>query len=422
MQPIPPSTRCLVINRWDDDFAAYHRYIDHHRHRVAYITHMRGSSALFPELAAHIEIVPDLDDGDAVHEAALRCRDKLGGVDKVIALSEFDLICASRLRAELNVAGALPDEVARFRDKTVMKHAVLAAGLRAPAFARLEDAEEVEALIWSKGFPLMVKPKAGAASIGCHRVDTRDEFDRLSSSLAQDEYECEEFIEGPIFHVDGLVAKGRIIFAKASRYINTCYAFSQGKPLGSILLDPGEPARALCAFTGDCLAALGLSDGAFHLEVISGAAGLCFLEVGARVGGGEIPFIMRDLFGVDLFREWVRIEFGHEEIRIDAAADQHRSVGFLMLPEPVGTRLTARSGSLIGRVPGLYEEVLPPVGHVFDGSGGYDSILGRFRYHAASENEVEAAIDATLRAYTYQLQDIGRGGIRSDPAALSACE
>lgn len=295
--------RCIVLNRWDDDFAAYHRYIDHNLHRVAYITMPRGAVRLAPELAAHIEVVADLTDIAGVTAAMQRCQHALGGIDRIIALSEFDLLLAASMRAEFGVPGATPEQVAKFRDKTVMKAAVLAAGLRAPRFARLDDAIAVNALTARTGFPLMVKPRMGAASVGCHHVNSYAEFDRLRNTLALADYECEEFISGPIFHVDGLIKQGTLRFIKASRYVNTCYDFAQGRPLGSILLNTGDRERALCDFSRRCLAALGLDDGAFHLEVIGEDDGFCFLEVGARVGGGEIPFLMRDLFGVDVYRE-----------------------------------------------------------------------------------------------------------------------
>lgn len=40
---------------------------------------------------------------------------------------------------------------------------------------------------------------------------------------------------------------------------------------------------------------------------------------------------------------------------------------------------------------------------MFDGHGGYETLLGRFRYRAASAETVHAAIDETLRLCTYEL-------------------
>jgi hypothetical protein len=56
-----------------------------------------------------------------------------------------------------------------------------------------------------------------------------------------------------------------------------------------------------------CLDALDLDDGPFHLERFKRAPGeSAFLEVGPRSGGAEVPFIHRDLFGIDLLGEAFR--------------------------------------------------------------------------------------------------------------------
>lgn len=103
----------------------------------------------------------------------------------------------------------------------------------------------------------------------------------------------------------------------------------------------------------------------------------------------------------------MRIEFGVEpEITV---ADNTSGGGFLMLPEPIGKRLIAYA-SPMGLVEGLYEAVFAPIGHTFDGKGGYENILGRFRYRGRNEASVESAIEKTLRIYQYELADEHVGG------------
>lgn len=404
MNTIQPE-RCLILNRWDDEFAAYHRYIDHEFHRIAYIASPTSVAPLHTEFAVHIEVVPDLNHLPSVVDAARRCRHVLGGLDRIIALSEADLEVAAELRAQFKVQGPLPSYIARFRDKTLMKQAVLDAGIRAPAFARLADVSGVEAMIRDCGFPLMLKPNVGTSSIGCHIVQSRAEFERLRAVLPLADYECEEFVNGMVLHVDGVFIRDEFAYVKPSRYINSCYDFAHGRPMASIALAEGEFANELRTFAKKCLIALNLSKSAFHLELINAADGPCFLEIGARVPGGDIPFVIRDVFGVDLVREWLRVEFEDESAYAGPAiihSDIHSCGGWLRLPEPVGKRLAARN-SLVGKITGLYQEVLPLVGHVFDGSGGYISSLGGFRYRGPDEMTVESAIMETLRSYSYVL-------------------
>lgn len=54
----------------------------------------------------------------------------------------------------------------------------------------------------------------------------------------------------------------------------------------------------------------------------------------------------------------------------------------------------------------LYASVVPDIGHLFDGHGGYDTILGRFRYRGESEAQIEAAIMETLLGFSYRLDEV----------------
>ncbi|SIT43573.1 putative biotin carboxylase [Paraburkholderia ribeironis] len=405
-------SRIVVLNRWSDGLATYHRYIDHAVHNVAYVCTPNGAAALRASRIAHVEQLSDILDEDALHEAVLACHEALGGIDRLIALSEFDLITAARLRNSFNIPGELPDTVVRFRDKAVMKYAVAAAGLRVPRFAALEDlAFPKPGAIDVMRFPIIVKPRNGAASIGVRRVDTRAQFDVLWPTLPLVEYECEEYIDGPVYHVDGFMLNGAFLIARASRYVNTCLQFEQGKPLGSVMLDLGPLNDALLAFAEASLRALALSNGPFHLEIIGGGDGLYFLEVGTRVGRGEIPFLFHDLYGVDLFDLWVAQQSGDEarfaaqaQAAIAASASPARG-GFLMLPEPVGKVFV--DAQLPQGIPALYGAVFPTRHHFFDGAGGYETtILARFRYRGASEDEIATAIHATLRDFRYTLAEI----------------
>ncbi|HVK94731.1 MAG TPA: ATP-grasp domain-containing protein [Noviherbaspirillum sp.] len=396
------SLRCVVMNRWCDEFSAYERYIDHTLHRVAYIVTPEGATVLDNKPSLHVVIVPDFKDLAVLSAAVAECHQVLGGIDRLISLSEFDLTVTGELRAIHDIPGDRPHEVARFRDKTVMKNRVLAAQLRAPRFIAMDARSTTMEALHTLRYPLIVKPRSGAASAGVHRIATREELEHLLPNLPLSEYECEEFISGPIYHVDGLVSGGESRFQKASRYLGTCLDFAHGKPLGSIVLAESEFQAELLKFTDACLRALDLRQGAFHMEIISADDGFYFLEVGARVGGGEIPFTMRDVFGIDMYANWVRQQLD-PEFQAQPKEEDGMLAGFLIIPEPVGKRLL--EATIPDGIETLYASLVPPVGHVFDGDGGYDTILGRFRYCGKSEAQIEADIHETIRRFSYRLED-----------------
>lgn len=65
-------------------------------------------------------------------------------------------------------------------------------------------------------------------------------------------------------------------------------------------------------------------------------------------------------------------------------------------PTPRPCHVVGRN-SLIGVVDGVYAEVLPEVGHVVRGVGGYDHVRGRFR--SANRAEAERTAHEIVSAY-----------------------
>lgn len=391
--------RVIILNRWDDELSEYHRYIDHTKNKVAYITTKAGKFRLSPELAVVIDVLDQLVPGKELEDALMRSKTALDDrVDHILCLSEFDLLTGAWAREFLGVKGYGIEQVLRFRDKTAMKNAILKSGLNAPNFVSAEDDGLLNAFVENISFPVIAKPKCGAASAGCAALRTKEELFQFLEDKPRADYEVEEFVDGPIYHVDGLVFKGEIFFVKAWRYIGTCLGFASGSPLGSVMIESGSHNDQLTAFSEQCLRALGHDNGCFHLELIENHNGLYFLEIGARVGGGEIPFIIKDLFDIDFVQEWIRIELGMTPL---LPPPKNGVIGgFLMIPEPKSAPVEViERTSLIGRIPNLYHEILPHVGSVLDGKGGYDKIAGRFHFCGSEEYELEEAIAQAKKHY-----------------------
>ncbi|MGW2840637.1 ATP-grasp domain-containing protein [Streptomyces sp. NPDC001493] len=396
--------RLLILNRHSDRFAEYDRYVDHQEHEVSYVT-VPDHVPMAPESSRHVEVLPSLVDEQQVLRAAERCHREAGPFDAVFAQSEFDLLTAAAVRERLGVPGPGVRATQLFRDKSRMKEAVVRAGLRAPRFSSVTSLAQVEEFARTCGGAAVAKPRSGAASHGVVVIEPGTDSAAALAGLDLADYEAEEYVSGPIWHVDGLRHRGRTRFRLSSEYIGTCYGFTRGEPLASVVrLD--EQAELIGAFADQCLDALDLRDGPFHLEVIESADGPVFLEVGARVGGGEIAFVLEDVYGVDLVGDWLRVVMSQAPRTLPEGTPREHA-GFLMLPEPAGLTLVSRQ-SPMERVECLYAEELPEPGHHFDGAGGYDELLGRFRYRAPSAKHIADAVAETLRTYRYVLTEEGR--------------
>lgn len=278
--------RILVMHRVPDSFVHYAENIDHASHDVTYVSAADRVATLPAGVPARMLQRPGTGDTTAEVLAAVV---GLPRPDLVIALSEYDLIPAARVREALGVPGPVERDVLLVRDKVVMKAAVAVAGLRVPRFTALAAAlrDAPESVPW-RG-PTVLKPLTGASSEGVSMFPTAAAALEAVRGGALgglvDEYEIEEFVAGPILHIDGLLAGGQPIAVQASRYIGTCLGYAQGHALGSVQTgtDP-----AVTDWSLRCLKAVGIEDGPFHLEAIEAADGLVFLEVAARFGGADV--------------------------------------------------------------------------------------------------------------------------------------
>lgn len=392
----------LVLHRWRDRHACYEDYLDHSAYRISYITTDMGRASV-PDDAAEVVVVTATDDFDQVRAAADGLAERFGRPDRVVALNEGDLDTAAELRAHLGCAGDHPERVARFRDKLTMAQAVAAAGIRIPAFADAPDIFAVAAFADEHGWPLIVKPRRGTASRGVVRLDSVDDLELLRAQPDEPRL-VQVFCGDPIYHVDGLWTGTSLGPWRASRYLNTCVEFTTGEVLGSVEVTDPDLLSALGSFTAAVGAALGPEPWVFHLEVFVGSGRdgelqLTFLEAGARVGGAEIPFLWREVHGIDLMSAAVAIQLGEQPFLEEPPGD--REVGGWLLvstPVPAPCRVTA------AELPdsdedGPYAQVVPPVGYRVPKVGGYEHVGARFRFRGTRTIDVEKAILRTAARF-----------------------
>jgi hypothetical protein len=380
--------------RWENRLAAPELVFDPETDRVTYICDERGRSAV-PAGAERVHLVADFGDTDEV----LRLLDAVvrdeGPFDHVIGFSEMLLDLAAALRERYRIPGPGREQTSRFRDKTVMKHRVSQAGLRVPRWASCRTEEQVLAAAEEFGYPVIVKPVRGASSQGVREIASAEQLRALCAGRTLDGFEIEEFVRGEILHVDGVLdAAGKPLFLCTSRYISTCLDFERlGEPLGSVFqTDPAV--RDRCEdFAVRCLTALGLRSSAFHLELFDTGDELVFLEVGARVPGAEVPYVINDVHGVNLFRLWVDVLLARP---VDLPApDPELSGAWLIVqgPRPLPQKVTA-AASLVGRVPYIYRELVPRAGEVLVSQPGSYATLqgGRFLFKGGTQEQLEQAV------------------------------
>jgi hypothetical protein len=315
-------------------------------------------------------------------------------LDGVVALSECDQVRAAHLRRRLGLTGPGPEAAIAYRHKATMKRAALAGGVPVPRFTEVSTIHDLLAFAEAVAGPVVVKPVDGAGSAAVHRLDgpaevlawaeqARLDADRPAALVA------EEYLNAPMFSVDGLARSGRVLFALSSRYTRTPLdSLTRLLPHGLLALDPGDPQDvALRATAARVVAALPPVEGlhSFHCELfLDPTRGPVLCEIAARTGGGNIRWFAERMLGIDLEAEAARGQSGHPAPRAAVPDAGTRVAGDVLFPWP--DRAPRR---LPGRCP------VPGVVTLTDRSG---SDPGRARPAVKSS---EYVVDATMIASTH---------------------
>jgi len=307
----------------------------------------------------YLQVPRILDDDDVVERVHtwLRGRD----VDRVLANWEVMVLTAARLRERLGVPGMSVDTVRGFRDKQLMKERVAAAGLRVPRAVRVRTIAEVKTAADRIGFPLILKPIAGAGSADTYRIESGAELDATLPKLRHvAEASCEEFVDGDEYTFDTVCIGGVPAFQNVAQYLPRPLVARTNEWISPVIItvrDLTQPVLAGGLQLGrGVLAALGMGDGFTHMEWFRKPDGeVVFGEIGCRPGGAHLVDQMNYTCDIDLFREWARaVCFG----RFDAPTTRKYNVAIVFK--------RAKGRGHITRIDGLREFVHRHREHVLD--------------------------------------------------------
>jgi biotin carboxylase len=259
----------------------------------------------------YLQVPRILDEEDVVSRVSAWLRGR--EVDRVLANWEVVVLTAARLRERCGVPGMTVDAVRGFRDKQVMKERVAAAGLRVPRAERVRTVAEARAAAERIGYPLVLKPIAGAGSADTHAVATPAELETvLAKMLHVGEASCEEFIAGEEFTFDTLCVAGEPVFRNVAQYLPKPLVARTNEWISPVIITVRDLAQdklaAGLALGRGVLTALGMGDGFTHMEWFRKPDGeVVFGEIGCRPGGARLVDQMNYTCDIDLFREWARV-------------------------------------------------------------------------------------------------------------------
>ncbi len=232
--------------------------------------------------------------------------------DRIECLWEPFVELAAWLREQLGIPGMSYETAFAFRDKEAMKRRVESAGLRVPHHAKCATQEEVRIAVRRIGYPVCIKPIAGAGSADTFRVDNDDELVAvLQKTQHVADVSVEEFVEGEEFTFDTVCIDGRPAYFNIAQYHPRPLVARSNEwisPIVVVLRDVNDPKYARGIELGlKVLDAMGMGTGFTHMEWYRKANGeVVFGEIGGRSAGGHLVDQMNWASDIDLFREWAR--------------------------------------------------------------------------------------------------------------------
>ncbi|MEU0130491.1 hypothetical protein [Streptomyces sp. NPDC006289] len=385
----------------------------------------RGSRARLPDATASrfariaLLDLPDSTDLDTYDRAFDRMRElvaelaaEFGPPDAIVALYEHTTLPAARLREHFGVPGTGVRTALLCRDKVPMKEAVAAAGVPVPRYLAVGPETGLGELASFADLlppgPIVLKPRSQGASIGVRILDGAEELLAVAAEGGIEAgYEAEEFVEGSIYHIDGVVRDFEMLWFCASRYLDTCFNFQHGnQPLAAVTSDDPALVARMREFTATVLGALGLTDSTFHLELFHTPDDrLVFLEIGNRFGGAGISWHQRTVLGVDLVKEAVLActgrpsELSSPRTMLDQRAPG--ASGWLYMPlAEQGPRQVLDVTGLDELPDSVVGAGIPETGAVLNGKGDVWRTAGRFLVSGDSSAAVEHSMGRIVDTYT----------------------
>jgi biotin carboxylase len=239
-------------------------------------------------------------------------------IDRIVALDEYDMETAATLREHLRVPGMGLTTMRYFRDKLAMRMKALDRGVRVPDFVPVLNHGDIRYYLEHVPGPWVLKPRQEASAIGIKKIHAAEELWPVLEQLGdkQSSFLLERFVPGDVYHVDSVVSENEVVFANVSKYGKPPMNVAQGGGVFTTFTVPrgSEEDSGLRQINRELIAALGLVRGVAHAEFIQAHADghFYFLECAARVGGAYINEMVEAATGINLWREWARIEIEGE--------------------------------------------------------------------------------------------------------------
>jgi formate-dependent phosphoribosylglycinamide formyltransferase (GAR transformylase) len=250
-------------------------------------------------------------------------------VDRLEATVESHILPTAEVREACHIPGTSLRTAWLCRDKPSMKEALRSAGVPTAASTAADNGDQVRDFIRGVGYPIILKPRAGAGAAGTIRVDSDQGLDSALETYGAEgttSIAVEEFVEGHEAFYDTLSIDGvpvhdfvshyypNVLEAMRTRWISPQF-------ISTNRIDTAPEYQELKEMGRRVNEVLGIGTSATHMEWFFGPRGLRFSEIGCRPSGVGSWDLYAAGNEMDIYREWANAI-------VHGAADQHASRAF----------------------------------------------------------------------------------------------
>ena len=289
-------------------------------------------------VAGHWRVDDALDPAQLV-AAARSLGNRFGQPLQLIGVLEQLQVPLAVAREALELPGLSVDASRNFRDKSRMKTVLAEAGLPCARHSLAGDADTARRFAADVGFPLVVKPPAGAGSVGTYRIDDEAALERFIAAHPHVEAHpalYEEFVAGEEYSFDSVCIDGEMVWHSVSHYRPPPLVVLENPWIQWVVYLPrdisGEAFDPIRDAAERAVTTLGLHTGLSHMEWFRlSESRIAISEVGARPPGAQITSLLSYAHDHDFFAAWPKLmvtgEFDVPERKFAAGAAYVRAQG-----------------------------------------------------------------------------------------------
>ena len=269
-------------------------------------------------------------------------------VDRLETTIEAHIMAAAKVREATGIPGTSVRTAYLCRDKPAMKDVLREAGIACAKSTRANDPQGARDFAQRVGYPLIIKPPAGAGAAGTWKVQNKNELEQVlveSGVVDGEEVAIEEFIEGHEGYLDTLTINGEVTHEFITHYYPGVLTAMRERWISPQMITTNRINAAgyeeVRQMARDVNRVLEIGTSATHMEWFASPKGLRFSEIGCRppgVGQWDVYNAANDF---DLYREWANAVTHGTPYR---SPSRQYAAGMIALRPSCDGRITGYSG------------------------------------------------------------------------------